>query len=52
MSALDTAERNGAKLFFNTPVLGIEEMPNGVVVRTTQGSWLARTVVVASGSLK
>lgn len=50
MSALDQAERNGAVLCFNTPVLGIEEMPNGVVVRTTQGSWLARTVVVASGS--
>lgn len=50
MSALDLAERNGARLFFNTPVLGIEEMPHGVVVRTTQGSWIARTVVVASGS--
>lgn len=50
MSALDIAEANGAKLFFNTPVLGIEERADGVVVRTTQGTWLADTVVVASGS--
>ncbi|MBL3699170.1 N-methyl-L-tryptophan oxidase [Leucobacter luti] len=50
MSALDIAERNGAELHFNTPVIDIEERPNGVVVRTTQGAWLARTVVVASGS--
>ena len=50
MSALDLAEANGAKLFFNTPVIDIEERPNGVVVRTTQGAWLADTVVVASGS--
>ncbi|QIM15400.1 N-methyl-L-tryptophan oxidase [Leucobacter insecticola] len=50
MSALDIAEKNGAKLFFNTPVIGVEEHPGGVVVRTTQGSWLAGKVVVASGS--
>ena len=50
MSALDIAETNGAKLFFNTPVLGIEERADGVVVRTAQGAWLADTVVVASGS--
>ena len=50
MSALDLAEANGARLFFNTPVLGIEERADGVVVRTTQGAWLADTVVVASGS--
>ncbi|WP_125098599.1 N-methyl-L-tryptophan oxidase [Leucobacter chromiireducens] len=50
MSALDIAEANGAQLFFNTPVIDVEERPNGVVVRTTQGAWLARTVVVASGS--
>ena len=50
MSALDLAEANGARLFFNTPVLGIEERADGVVVRTTQGAWLAGTVVVASGS--
>ena len=50
MSALDIAEANGARLFFNTPVLGIEERADGVVVRTTQGAWLADTVVVASGS--
>ena len=50
MSALDIAEANGAKLLFNTPVLGIEERADGVVVRTTQGVWLADTVVVASGS--
>ncbi|RGE19146.1 N-methyl-L-tryptophan oxidase [Leucobacter sp. wl10] len=50
MSALDLAEANGARLFFNTPVLDIEERPNGVVVRTTQGAWLADTAVVASGS--
>lgn len=50
MSSLDIAERNGARLFFNTAVLGIEERADGVVVRTTQGSWLADTVVVASGS--
>lgn len=50
MSALDLAEANGAELHFNTAVLDIEERPNGVVVRTTQGAWLADTVVVASGS--
>lgn len=50
MSALDLAEARGVKLCFNTPVLGIEEYAHGVVVRTTQGSWLANTVVVASGS--
>lgn len=50
MSALDVAESRGARLYFNTPVLGIEEHGNGVVVRTTQGTWLADTVVVASGS--
>nr|WP_244303176.1 FAD-dependent oxidoreductase [Leucobacter coleopterorum] len=50
MSALDLAEANGARLFFNTPVIGIEERADGVVVRTTQGSWLAGKVVVASGS--
>ncbi len=50
MSALDLAEANGAELHFNTPVLELEERGNGVVVRTTQGAWLARTVVVASGS--
>lgn len=50
MSALDIAEANGAQLHFNTPVLGIEERADGVVVRTTQGAWLADTVVVASGS--
>lgn len=50
MSALDLAEANGARLFFNTPVIGIEERTDGVVVRTTQGSWLAGKVVVASGS--
>ena len=31
-------------------VVGIEERPECVVVRTAQGSWLARTVVIASGS--
>jgi sarcosine oxidase len=50
MSALDLAEAHGAKLFFNTPVIDIEERANGVVVRTTQGAWLADRVVVASGS--
>lgn len=50
MSALDLAEANGAKLFFNTPVIDIEERPEGVVVRTTQGAWLAGTVVIATGS--
>ena len=50
MSALDLAERNGARLFCNTTVIDVEERPNGVVVRTTQGAWLARTVIVASGS--
>ncbi|TDP90719.1 sarcosine oxidase [Leucobacter luti] len=50
MSALDLAEANGAELHFNTPVIDIEERGTGVVVRTTQGAWLARTVVVASGS--
>lgn len=50
MSALDLAEANGAKLYFNTPVIDIEERSNGVVVRTTQGVWIAQTIVVASGS--
>lgn len=50
MSALDLAEANGAELHFNTPVLEIEERGDGVVVRTPQGAWLARSVVVASGS--
>ena len=50
MSALDVAERNGARLFFNTEVIGVEERADGVVVRTTQGSWLTQSVVVASGS--
>lgn len=50
MSALDLAERNGVELHFNTEVIDIEERPAGVMVRTTQGSWLADTVVIASGS--
>lgn len=50
MSALDRAEANGAELHFNTPVIDVEERPDGVVVRTAQGAWLADTVVVASGS--
>ncbi|QAB16749.1 N-methyl-L-tryptophan oxidase [Leucobacter muris] len=50
MSALDLAEQHGARLFFNTPVIDIEERADGVVVRTTQGAWLAGTVVIASGS--
>lgn len=50
MSALDLAEANGARLCFNTPVVDIEERADGVVVRTTQGAWIAGTVVVASGS--
>ena len=49
-SALDAAEARGAKLFFNTAVIDIEERANGVVVRTTQGAWLANRIVVASGS--
>lgn len=50
MSALDLAEANGARLFFNTPVIDVEDRADGVVVRTEQGAWLADTVVVASGS--
>ncbi len=50
MSALNLAESAGAELHFNTPVIDVEERANGVVVRTAQGAWLARTVVVASGS--
>lgn len=50
MSALNLAEANGAELHFNTPVIDIEERPDGVVVRTTQGAWHAKTVVIASGS--
>ena len=50
MSALGEAEKNGAKLFFNTAVVDVEERPDGVVVRTSQGAWLAKQVVVASGS--
>lgn len=50
MSALKVAEQNGARLFFNTAVIDVEERPEGVVVRTTQGAWLAQRVVVASGS--
>lgn len=50
MSALDLAEANGTRLLFNTSVIGVEERADGVVVRTTQGAWLADRVVIASGS--
>lgn len=50
MSALDVAEKNGAELHFNTRVIGVERQQNGVLVRTTAGTWLANQVVVASGS--
>lgn len=49
-SALRVAERNGARLLFNTPVIGIEEHAATVTVRTEQGAISARTVVVAGGS--
>lgn len=49
-SALDVAAANGADLRFNTPVLGIEEDADGVVVRTPQGVVRADRVVLASGS--
>ena len=50
MSALDLAEANGARLHCNTAVIDLEERADGVVVRTTQGAWIADAVVVASGS--
>jgi len=49
-AALNLAEERGAKLFFNTPVLAVEERADGVVVRTSQGAWLADVVILASGS--
>lgn len=49
-AALSLAEDRGAKLFFNTPVIAVEERADGVVVRTSQGAWLADVVVLASGS--
>lgn len=50
MSALEIAERNGADLRFNTPVLGIEEYPDGVLVRTPQEALKVDRIVVATGS--
>ncbi|MFT4258155.1 N-methyl-L-tryptophan oxidase [Microbacterium sp.] len=50
MSALDVAESRGIRLLFNTAVLGIEERADGVVVRTSQGVWLADRVIVSAGS--
>lgn len=50
MVALGLAERAGADLRFNTPVLAIEEEPGGVVVRTHAGAIRADAVVLASGS--
>lgn len=50
MSALDLAEASGVTMMYNTAVIGVEEYQHGVIVRTTSGSWLADTVIVASGS--
>ncbi|TPW74608.1 N-methyl-L-tryptophan oxidase [Schumannella soli] len=50
LSALELAERAGAELRFNSPVLAIEEEPGGVVVRTPAEAIRADAVVVASGS--
>lgn len=49
-SALQLAQQAGAQLHFNTPVIDVEERDTGVLVRTTQGSWLADRVVVSGGS--
>ena len=46
MSALDVAEKNGAELHFNTRVIGVERQQNGVLVRTTAGTWLANQMDV------
>ncbi|MDJ1371993.1 N-methyl-L-tryptophan oxidase [Gulosibacter molinativorax] len=50
MAALEIAERNGADLRFNTPVLGIEEYKDGVVIRTEQEALKVDRIVIASGS--
>ncbi|WP_282827600.1 N-methyl-L-tryptophan oxidase [Gulosibacter sediminis] len=50
MSALELAENAGADLRFNTEVLGLDEQPGGVAVRTSQGTIQADKVIVASGS--
>lgn len=49
-TALDLAADRGAELRFNTPVLGIEEDRDGVIVRTPQEAIRADRVVIASGS--
>lgn len=50
LSALELAERRGAELRFNTSVLGVEEYPDGVVVRTPQEVLRVDRVVIATGS--
>lgn len=50
MSALQLAERSGADLRFNTPVLAVEEYPHGVTVRTPEEAIQVDRVVVTSGS--
>ena len=50
MAALQLAEQGGVDLRFNTPVLAIEERPDGVLVRTPQEAVRADTVILASGS--
>lgn len=49
-TALDLAASRGAELRFNSPVLGIEEDGDGVIVRTPQEAVRADRVVIASGS--
>lgn len=50
MSALEIAERNGADLRFNTPVLAVEEHTSGITIRTPQEAIQVDRVVIASGS--
>ncbi|MGI8333768.1 N-methyl-L-tryptophan oxidase [Actinomadura scrupuli] len=40
----------GAQVFYESPVLGLEPDDQGVRIRTDQGTWSARTVVVAAGA--
>ena len=50
MAALDLAEDAGVEMRYNTPVLAVEPVPDGVIVRTPQGAIRASRVVIASGS--
>lgn len=49
-AATQTAVAQGAEMMYNTAVLGIEEVEDGVLVQTDQGTVLADKVAVTSGS--